>query len=66
MSIMGKLTSLPSFPMNWNRVQDQYGNSWDIKAKDVKGKSAGDQVAFRLDFSDPLRNTPQAMATSDD
>ena len=64
MSIMGKLMSLPSFPMNWNRVQDQYGNSWDIKAKDVKGKSLEIRSLF-ASISVTRYETHHAMATSD-
>jgi hypothetical protein len=66
MSSIGKLTTYPAYPRNWNRINDKFGNNWDIKSKYVKDKDPGDKVAFRLDFSDPKRNLPEAMPTNDD
>ncbi len=66
MSSIGKLTSYPAYTGNWNRLNDKFGNNWDIKSKYVKGKDPGDKLAFRLDFSDPKRNLPQAMPASED
>ena len=66
MSSIGRLTSYPQHPGNWDRIQDKYGNNWDIKKKYVEDKTPGEKFAYRLDFSDPMRKYPQAIPTSDD
>ena len=65
MSSIGKMTSYPQYSNEWNRLQDKYGNNWDVKSKYVKDKSPGDNVAFRLDFSNPNRQYPQAIPVDD-
>ena len=66
MSSVGKLTSYPVYDRKWNRLEDKFGNNWDVKSSYVKDTDPGENLAFRLDFSDPKRMYPQAIPTDDD
>ena len=63
---IGKLVSLPAQGYKWGQVRDEHGNNWNVTDKNLpKGKSVGEDVAYRLDFSNPSKS-PQLMASEDD
>lgn len=62
---IGKLVSLPPQGYNWGQVRDEHGNNWNVSRDNLpKGKSIGDEVAYRLDFSHPHRS-PQIVEEDD-
>ncbi len=66
MSIIGRIIDLPRSSYQWGRFSDEYGNSWNIKRDNIpKDTDVGDDMAYRLDFSDP-KQSPQIVAVEDD
>ena len=62
---IGKIFSLPAQDYQWAQMRDEHGNNWSVKQKNLpKGKGVGDDVAYRLDFSDP-KNSPQIVSEDD-
>ncbi|WP_132319740.1 hypothetical protein [Pseudobacteriovorax antillogorgiicola] len=63
---IGKVIRIPPNGYTWGQVRDEYGNSWSVRGRDIpSGKSAGDDLAYRLDFSSPT-DSPRIVSIEDD
>ncbi|NRA64822.1 MAG: hypothetical protein HRU19_10100 [Pseudobacteriovorax sp.] len=66
MTSIGRFVNLPQKNQNWGRFQDEYGNHWNVRSKAIpSGTDSGDELAYRLDFSDASQTLPKVMIEED-
>ena len=62
---IGKVINVPPQGYQWGQIRGEYGNTWNVHRDNLpEDTDPGEQVAYRLDFSSPLRS-PQILTEDD-
>ena len=63
--VIGRLGALPPGNSKWARFKDEYSNDWSVRVEKLpEGAKAGDELAYRLDFSQ--QRAPQIEIIDED
>ena len=62
MAMIGKFIGQNHPAQQYVQVRDKFGNQWNVAKTEVdRTPKEGEEVAFRLDFSDPSKRLPKLL-----